>query len=130
LTLGRYNYYMIVCLDIDGTMLTNPKFFEAFFKAMQGAGHKVGILSYRPIEEKEKIISVLESDGIKPDFVILKPDSLKNMSPGIYKGTVCSEGKVDALFDDFDDLNPEMIKDFLSVNKTTIPFTSLKPLTE
>src|SRR6266566_4899474 len=115
---------MRIAVDLDGTILSFPDFFKEFFKAMQSTGNSVGILTRRPDEESKKMIEVLASMGIKPDFYVGMPRGIdkKNYPAGIFKGIACKDLEIDVLFDDFESDNPQMLADFFSVNQHTEPF--------
>jgi ribonucleotide monophosphatase NagD (HAD superfamily) len=83
-----------VAIDLDGMLFSSPRFFRAFFPAMQAAGNKVGILTGRPHFQKDSLTEQLKEVGI------------------------------DVLFDDFQCDDPKMLAEFFSINQTTIPFTS------
>ncbi len=100
-----------------------PAFFVEFFTHLQ-EHNEVGILTARSEEQKEEVLKQLESVGIKPDFYIGKPEQLKGVPNGVYKGLVCKEADIDILFDDFDYSDEKMVADFFSVNSKTVPFTS------
>lgn len=113
-------------VDLDGILISFPGYFQLFFKAMQGQGVKVGIITARPASQKDDLRKELEKVGIKPDFFVAMPDNLKesNFPQGIFKGIVCTELKIDVLYDDFQASDPTMLGDFFTYNQGTIPFTS------
>jgi hypothetical protein len=117
---------MIVAVDLDGMLIAYPEYFKFFFKAYQSQGAKVGILSARPASEKDFIEDALNKVGIKPDFVMLMPDDMKqrDVSPGIFKAIVCNELGVDVIYDDFQYDDNKMMGDFFTYNQRTKPFTS------
>lgn len=116
---------MIVAWDLDGMLLAFPDYAKFFFKAFQDQGVKVGVLTGRPTKEKEMITKALEEVGIHPDFVTTMPDNLKVRSfpVGIFKGIVCTNLKVDVLYDDFESDDPTMMGDFFTYNQSTTIFT-------
>lgn len=115
---------MRIALDIDNNITAFPDFFVQFTRAMQEAGHEVGILTARLSHEKNQIAQDLHDMGIVPNFLITKPDEYDGkVSDGTFKGVVCNEMGIEILFDDFESSNPVMLADFFSVNTRTIPFT-------
>lgn len=90
---------------------------------MKDAGHKVGILTGEStsIDDIKSVLSDLKIDA---DFIIQRPEDLKDFPIGIFKGEICKKMGIDVLFDDFQCSDPTIISDFFSVNNTTIPFTS------
>lgn len=115
---------MRIALDIDNNITAFPDYFILFTRAMQEAGHEVGILTARLSNEKDQIAQGLHDMGIVPNFIITKPDEYDGkVSNGIFKGVVCNEMDINVLYDDFECSDPKMLADFFSVNTKTIPFT-------
>jgi hypothetical protein len=112
-----------VACDMDGMLLAFPAFFQAFFPAMQAAGHEVGILTGRPASENEQNLAMLKDLGITPDFYVGKPDAT-DLSNGSFKALACNALGIDVLFDDFECNDPAMLADFFSASPSTTCFTS------
>ena len=115
---------MIIGCDLDGMLVEFPEFFQEFFKDFQKGDNKIGIITYRPSEEREGILEYLTRLGIKPDFYIDRAGVVGDTPPGVFKATVCNELGVDLLFDDFQSDDPNMLGDFFTHNVKTVPFTS------
>jgi hypothetical protein len=114
---------MLLAIDVDGMLLSYPKFFQAFFPAMQAAGSKVGILTGRPESQKDTLTEQLKALGIAPDFFVAKPDD-STLPNGAFKAIACRDLGIDVLFDDFQCDDPAMLAEFFSRNQKTIPFIS------
>jgi hypothetical protein len=66
---------VIISIDLDGTLWHHQRFFREFMKAMQGAGHKVGILtSHKMIHEPADRALLRERGFPRPNFYIGRED--------------------------------------------------------
>ena len=103
---------MKISLDYDGTIWQHQEFFKAFIKAMQAAGHKVGMLTAHRPETKDKDIALMVARGFsRPDFYIGRPSGT-GMGIGAYKAKMIEENNIDYHFDDCDYNSPKVIEDF------------------
>ncbi len=93
---------MKISLDFDGTTWQHQEFFKAFMRAMQAAGHQVGMLTGHHEHSKDKDIKLMMSRGFpKPDFWIGRPNGTR-WQGGSYKPRMIEKHNIDYHFDDCD----------------------------
>jgi hypothetical protein len=114
---------MKIAVDLDKTLYAFPEFFAKLFECMQSTGNQIGVLTAED-DPVENITNTLDKAGIKPDFIIQRPENLQDFPIGIFKGEVCKRLDIDVLYDDFESSDPKIISDFFLANSKTIPFTS------
>jgi len=109
-------------VDLDGVADTHSTFFQISIPLWQKVGIKVGILTSRPESDRQPVIEVFEKVGLKLDFYMFMPDSLKNadLPAGVWKGILCRIIAADILWDDFEHGNIQMIADFFDVVDSNI----------
>ena len=97
-------------LDFDGTTWQHQEFFIAFMKAMQAAGHQVGMLTGHKENIKERDIDLMLKRGFpKPDFWLGRPNDA-SIHGGSFKPRMIEEHNIDYHFDDCDFSQPKCIE--------------------
>ena len=90
-----------IALDLDGTAYAHMRFFREFMKAMQAAGHQVGILTGHEQRCAENDMAFLDAHGFNPDFYIGKGPDDSPHGP-VMKSKAIADHGIDYYFDDFD----------------------------
>ena len=91
---------MKISLDLDGTVWSHKAFFRAFMLAMQGAGHKVGILTAHRDIHRDADLLLLDKEGFpSPSFFLCRPYQSSDSYAEFKAKTILSE-KIDIAFDD------------------------------
>ena len=90
---------MKISIDLDGCLWHHQTFFREFMRAMQAAGHQVGILtSHKNIHEPADR-ALLEKRGFPaPDFYIGRTNGIKNYAA--YKAHIILASGIDLHFED------------------------------
>lgn len=101
---------MKISIDYDGTLWQHQEFFGAFMRAMQAAGHLVGMLTGHHQHSEDKDIDLMLSRGLpRPDFYIGRPDG-SHWHGGSYKPRMIEKHNIDYHFDDFDFNQPKCLE--------------------
>jgi len=101
---------MKISIDFDGTLWQHQDFFATLMKAMQAAGHEVGILTGHHMKTKSDDINLMLSRGfVEPDFYIGRPNDSEEHG-GTFKPRMIKEHSIDYHFDDFDFSQPRCIE--------------------
>lgn len=97
-------------IDIDGTLLAHPKFFEVFIRAMRNMGHQVGVLSGRPDSMMSSVTEWFNEHNVgEPDFCFMRSQEVEKATPNgaHFKSMIIQQESIDFHFDDYDYDNPE-----------------------
>jgi len=90
---------MIAAFDIDDTITRHPEFFSLLTNALQNAGHKVLIITFR--EGRKDTEDDLRAWGIAYDTLITSTlDACIEHGVDEWKAAVCKEHGVDIFFED------------------------------
>lgn len=106
---------MKISIDYDGTLWSHMNFFRHFMRAMQEAGHQVGMLTGHKDQNgnRERDIKLMVDRGFpKPDFWFGRTEEYWPLNGSIYKSMVILREGIDVHFDDADFSNPESLRLF------------------
>ena len=104
---------MRISIDFDGTMWSHMGFFREFMRAMQSAGHQVGVLTGHSASTAEADIRLMIARGFpRPDFYLGRTTEYLPFNGAKFKLDMIRLHGIDYHFDDFDYDNPETTRLF------------------
>ena len=90
---------MKISIDLDGCLWHHQEFFREFMKAMQDAGHAVGILTSHKTIHEQADRALLEKRGFpEPNFYIGRANGVIDYAA--YKAHIILDCKIDLHFED------------------------------
>lgn len=94
--------------DLDGVCYERPEVFAAMARALQAAGHEVGVLSGHRQESGERVLAKLESLGFpRMDFYFGRRPGDMDKNGAVRKSRVIAAEGIALHFDDYDFDHPD-----------------------